>query len=116
MTIAIIRIKGNAAINSRIEETLKRLNLNHKYNCIILENPTRVDLGMIKKVKDFVSYGEIDEDTLSKLKTARGYQGEKFFRLHPPRGGIDSKMQFGVKKGVLGDNGKDINKLIVRML
>ena len=37
-----------------------------------------------------------------------------FFRLHPPRKGINSKLQY--PKGVLGDNKKDINKLIERML
>jgi hypothetical protein len=37
-----------------------------------------------------------------------------FFRLHPPRKGIDSKLQY--PKGVLGNNKKDINKLIERML
>ena len=26
-----------------------------------------------------------------------------FFRLHPPRGGIESKKHYGVGKGVLGD-------------
>jgi large subunit ribosomal protein L30 len=37
-----------------------------------------------------------------------------FFRLHPPRKGINSKLQY--PKGVLGNNKKDINKLIERML
>ena len=39
-----------------------------------------------------------------------------FFRLHPPRGGINSKKHFGKEKGILGDNGKEINKLLERML
>ena len=38
-----------------------------------------------------------------------------FFRLHPPRGGIESKKHSGVGKGVLGEN-KKINDLIRRML
>jgi len=37
-----------------------------------------------------------------------------FFRLHPPRKGIKSKLQY--PKGVLGNNKSDINKLIERML
>lgn len=37
-----------------------------------------------------------------------------FFRLHPPRKGIKSKLQY--PRGVLGNNKKDINKLIMRML
>ena len=34
-----------------------------------------------------------------------------FFRLHPPRGGIESKKHFGVGKGVLGDNKKLSSKI-----
>jgi len=36
--------------------------------------------------------------------------------IHPPRKGIESKKHFGVGKGVLGNNKKEINKLIERML
>ena len=39
-----------------------------------------------------------------------------FFRLHPPRKGIESKKHFGVGKGVLGNHKDKINKLIERML
>lgn len=56
---------------------------------------------------------KISEELLNGKKLS--YFGLKpFFRLHPPRGGIDSKIQY--PKGVLGNNGKDINKLIERML
>ncbi|KKL95423.1 hypothetical protein LCGC14_1854700, partial [marine sediment metagenome] len=37
-----------------------------------------------------------------------------FFRLHPPRKGIKSKLHF--PKGVLGDNKEKINDLVLRML
>ena len=114
--IAIIRITGQVNLSRDIAETLKRLNLRKKYSCVVLKNPTKVELGMLEKVKDFVAFGEINEDTYKKLKHERGKQGDKFFRLHPPRKGIDSKKHFGVKKGILGNNREEINKLIVRML
>ena len=37
-----------------------------------------------------------------------------WFGLHPARGGIKSKVHY--PKGVLGYHGKDINKLIMKML
>ena len=37
-----------------------------------------------------------------------------FFRLHPARGGIKSKLHY--PKGVLGNHKENINKLIERML
>ena len=118
--IAVIRIKGQVGLKKEIVETLNRLRLRRKYICVILEKPTKEQLGMIKKVKDFVAYGEIDADTYKELKEKRGKKvGGKlkpFFRLHPPRKGIESKKHFGVGKGVLGNNKEHINKLIRRML
>ncbi len=114
--IAIIRIKGQVKVRGDFTETMERLRLKKKYSCIVLEKPKKEELGMIKKIRDFVAFGEIDKDTYNELVAKRGKKGKKFFRLHPPRGGIESKKHFGVGKGVLGDNGKEINKLIRRML
>ncbi len=144
MKIAIIRIKGMVGIRKDIKETLYRLRLRKKYACVVIED-TSENLGMLKKIRDFVAFGEINDETYKELVTKRGKMqktkssasfaeassnerknagtlkgiSEKlkpFFRLHPPRGGIDSKKHFGVKKGVLGNNGKEINNLILRML
>ncbi len=114
--IALIRISGQVNLNKDIKETLERLNLRKKYHCFVINNPTDIEKGMIKKVKEFIAYGEINEETYEKLKKARGYQGERYFRLGPPRKGIDSKKPFGFKKGVLGDNKEKINELILRMI
>lgn len=114
--IAIIRIKGEVGLRREIKETLDRLRLKKKYSCIVLEKPSKSELGMLKKVKDFVAYGNIDKETFDELVKKRGKKGKKFFRLHPPRKGIESKKHFGVGKGVLGDNKEKINGLIRRML
>lgn len=116
--IAVIRIKGKVKIRKEIEETLKRLGLKKKYSCVILENPKSEESGMIEKVKNFVAFGEINQETFKKLVEAREKfsKSKKYFRLHPPRGGIESKKNFGTGKGVLGDNKNKINDLIERML
>lgn len=114
--VAIIRITGETGLRKEIVETLNRLRLKRKYSCIVLENPGKEQLGMLKKVRDFVAYGEINQETLKELKEKRGKKGKEFFRLHPPRRGIDSKKHFGYGKGVLGNNKDKINDLIRRML
>ena len=116
MKIAVIRISGMVGQKRGIAETLNRLKLKRKYSCVVFEEPTKVQLGMINKVKDFVGFGEISEETYKKLVEKRKTKIKNFFRLHPPLGGIDSKKHFGVRKGVLGNHGKEINKLIERML
>ena len=96
--------------------------------------------SLLEKVRNFVAYGEINPETLEKLidKRAVGLKGKKFdaktviaglakkgaeevgikpfFRLHPPRGGIDAKLHAGIRKGVLGNNKEAINQLVERML
>lgn len=140
--IAVIRIKGQVGLRKKVIETLNRLNIRRKYSCTIFYNPSKETQGMIKKSNDFVAYGEINKETLKLLIEKRGQlinknkkintndviknleAGKKlkelnlkpFFRLHPPRKGIEAKKHFGVGKGVLGNNKNKINDLIMRML
>ncbi len=116
--ICVIRIHGGVGLKKEIVNTLDRLRLRRKYSCIVI-NPNKEQLGMIEKLRDFVAFGEIDEATYKKLKEKRGKKGpdgklKPFFRLHPPRGGINSKLHF--PKGVLGDHKQKINELVGRML
>lgn len=137
---AIIRISGLVEIASTIEETLSRMRLRRKYSLVLLPATPMTSL-LLKKVRNFVAYGDIDNETLLSLLQKRGQLIDKkkkvdfaevakqlekkslqdlglkpFFRMHPPRGGIDARLHFGVKKGVLGDNKEKINNLIRRML
>lgn len=137
--ILVIRISGIPETDSVVEEALFRMRLRRKYSAVILKE-TKENLGALKKVRNFVAYGKVDADTLQILLEKRGVplSGKKidsakvmegidkksleqlgvkpFFRLHPPRGGIDSKIHFGRKHGVLGDNKEAINDLVRRML
>lgn len=119
--IIAIRIRGDVGLKTPARETLNRLRLRRKYSCIVLDKPTKEQMGMIEKMRNFIAYGEIDETTYKKLVEARGQKDKDgklkpFFRLHPPRRGIESKKHFGVGKGVLGNHGKEIIKLLERML
>ncbi len=138
--IAVIRIAGQVKVKPEVDNTLYRLRLRRKYACVLINPDNKGVLGMIERVKFKVAYGEIERDVLEKLLKARACKISKdekfnaeevteelmkgktleelgfkpFFRLHPPRKGIKSKLQY--PKGVLGNNKKDINKLIERML
>lgn len=116
--IAIIRIRGQINLEEKQKETLSRLRLRKKYSCVVLENPNEAQMGMIKKSRNFISYGEISEETHKKLLSARGEKDKEgnlkpFFRLHPPRGGANTKLHY--PKGILGEN-KKMDELILRML
>ena len=115
--IAIIRIRGSIGVKQEILDTLKMLNLTKKHNCVVVPN-TPVYKGMLVKCKDYITYGEIDAETEKELQEKRGKEGQKYYSLHPPKGGFERK---GIKvpfsrKGVLGYRGAKINELVQKML
>ena len=120
--IAVIRIRGSHDIRKEENDTLNMLNLRKKFTCVVVPKNNNC-LGMIKKVKDFVTFGEISEEIHNKLiekrgKKNRGDKFKKIFHLHPPRGGFERK---GIKTpyamgGALGNRKEKINDLILRML
>src|SRR5271157_3470992 len=133
--LAVVRVRGTVKVRQSIVEMLNRLKLK-RVNNLVLITATPDYVGMVKKSKDFVTYGEISEETLSKLFKSKEIEvkeadvkslmsGEKTvkdleigmpIRMHPPKHGYE-----GIKKGygeggALGNRGAEINKLIARML
>ena len=112
---AIIQVRGIINTNFEIKDTLKMLNLKTQNNCVIIPlTPTYK--GMMQKVKDFTTFGQITKETKEIL--IKTYGEQKTFRLSPPKKGYERK---GIKRpfklgGALGDRGEKINDLILRML
>ncbi len=138
--IAVIRVRGGFKIRQEFKDTLKYLRLNKKHHCVILKE-TPVYLGMIKKVRDYVTWGEISEEMLKKLIEKRGrlpgnkridpkdvekyyhaiLNGEKtdlkpVFRLSPPKKGWKGSIKKPYPEGALGPRGDKINELLKRMI
>ena len=77
MTYAVIRVRGTVNIHPDIKHTLKLLNLTKINHCILLEEKPS-NKGMIQVAKDYITWGEIDKDILSKLISSRGrLEGDK---------------------------------------
>lgn len=138
--IAVILVRGFVGVSKPIKDTLLMLHLRRKNNCVILPSTPEFK-GMIQKVKDYVTWGEIDEEVFKELVEKKGseYKGrlsdrkekykfpyfelngkkyKKYFRLNPPKKGFGRK---GIKipfkvGGGLGSRGEEINDLIQRML
>lgn len=138
---AALLVRGTIGIKKPIKDTLKMLRLNRKNHCTLIKS-SPLNLNMLKKVKDYITWGEIDDETYQELIQKRGepylgpetdsqgkikykkfftYQNKKYkryFRLNPPRKGFGRK---GIKLpfklgGALGYRGEKINELIKRML
>ena len=113
--LAVIQIRGVVNVNVKAKDTLKMLNLEKKHNCVIIQG-TPVYLGMLRRVKDIVTWGEVDAETIALLEKRR--KSGNTYMLNPPRGGFE---RGGIKKsyqqgGVLGERGSAMNELIKRMV
>ncbi len=111
MYVAVIRVRGMTKIRSEIRDTMDMLGLTKKHSMVIRKASPSV-LGMIKKTKDYTTYGFVSKDYADKFGL------DKTVNLHPPRGGFE---RGGIKKnysigGALGYRGENITVLIDKMI
>ncbi len=82
MTYAVVRVRGTVNVRGDIKDTLKMLRLNRANHCVILPPDSSTE-GMLQKVKDYVTWGELRPEMLAKLILKRG-------RLQSGKGITDS--------------------------
>ena len=136
--LAVVLVRSMIGMKPDLRRTLSLLRLNRKNHCVILRNDKKI-IGMLKKVKDYITWGEISDETLRLLIEKRGrlpgnrkVPTEKIdeivkevkegkiktikpvFRLHPPRKGWKS-LKKAYPYGALGYRGK-MDELIKRMI
>jgi large subunit ribosomal protein L30 len=69
--IAAIRVRGRTGVKGEIADTMKMLRLNRINHAVIIEeNPSYQ--GMLQKAKDYITWGEINKETLVKMISKRG--------------------------------------------
>ncbi len=138
---AVIRIRGGIGLKRPVKDTLSMLRLERVNHCVLIpKNPGNE--GMIKKVRDFVTWGEISDKTLKRMISERGKRkGDRkvakddlkkvidvvrkeglkkanmkpVIRLSPPKKGY-RPIKAAFPKGALGYRGEKINDLIERMI
>jgi large subunit ribosomal protein L30 len=139
---AVIRIRGSVNLERDIKDTLAMLRLNRKMHCVLIKENDCMK-GMLQKVRNWVTWGEIDDEILRGLIKKRGRKiGEKklteqeveevfkklkenqkipeevkpVFRLTPPSKGFKESIKQHYPAGELGYRGKEINELLKRMI
>lgn len=66
MTFVVLRLRSPVNIDKKREDTLKALRLTRVNHCTIVR-PTPEIKGMLKKVKDIVTWGDIEPEVLTTL-------------------------------------------------
>ena len=69
--IAIVQIRGTVKTHPDVKKTLELLRLKQKHACVIVDN-NEVVRGMLKKIKDYTTFGIIEEDFYVKMLDSRG--------------------------------------------
>ncbi|RAP48031.1 MAG: 50S ribosomal protein L30 [Methanosphaera sp. rholeuAM6] len=67
---AVIRIRGRTGIRKNIADTLDMLNLTRISHTVIIPD-TPSYKGMLQKAKDYITWGEVSEETFLKLFSER---------------------------------------------
>lgn len=166
---AVIRIRGQIGVPRDVERALELLRVRRKFVMSLVVGKPDVE-GLLLKAQNWITWGEIDADTLAEVLQRRGrIVGDKpltldhlkkygwnsfeelalafvsgeieriacprrgtwprkdgkvlcvpymkpFFRLHPPRGGLEDTKRSYAEGGDLGYRGPAINELILRMI
>lgn len=69
--LAIVRIRGSVNVRRGLEDTMKMLRLSSVNSCVVVsDDPSH--RGMVKKVKDYVTFGELDYETFLEMLKKRG--------------------------------------------
>lgn len=151
--VAVVRVRGTVNLRKDIKATLAMLMLTKVNHCVVIPQ-TESYHGMLQKVKDYVTWGEVELETLAELLKKRGklrggeslslkwlkthtkyssfkelasaYTRKDFhdelkfikpvLRLSPPKGGYEGIKRAYQIGGALGYRGKEINKLLKRMI
>ncbi len=70
-TLLVVRIRGGVDAQKTVEATLTMLRMERNNYATILKESSSY-IGMLRKVKDYVTWGEPDVETMKNLLEARG--------------------------------------------
>lgn len=69
--LAVVRIRGRIGIDKEREYVFKLMHLTRKNHMVLVGN-TPTNLGSIRKIKDYATWGEVSLETISLLLRRKG--------------------------------------------
>ena len=71
MTHAVIKVRSDINVKADIRHTMKLMRLTRVNHCVILPD-NEVSKGMLQKVKDYVTWGEVKPEVLARMVLLKG--------------------------------------------
>ena len=72
MLYSVVRVRGSINVKPDIKKTLQMLRLTRVNHCVLINGKNESYRGMLNKAKDYITWGEIDKETLIELIKTRG--------------------------------------------
>lgn len=69
--IAIVLVRGMIGMHPDVRKTLDLLRIKQKHVCVVIDD-NAVSRGMVQRLKDYATYGTIDEASFKEILDARG--------------------------------------------
>ncbi|MCD6522859.1 MAG: 50S ribosomal protein L30 [Candidatus Diapherotrites archaeon] len=69
--VAVIKVRSNIGVPKAVRDTMKMLNLTRVNHCVVIDDRKSYK-NMLQKAKDYITWGEITEDTFYKMLEKRG--------------------------------------------
>jgi large subunit ribosomal protein L30 len=68
--VAVVRVRGTVATEGEVEDTLGKLKLTRVNHCVVIDD-TPQNMGMVRKCCNYITWGEIDPETLAMMLSKR---------------------------------------------
>ena len=68
--LVVVLVRGMVNLSPDVKKTLELLRLHRKHVCVVIDN-NDINMGMLMKVKDYTTFGEIDESTYKSILEKR---------------------------------------------
>lgn len=114
--IAAVKVRGSIDARQKTQRTLEDLSLEDRHEVVVFEDSDSIR-GMLNIAKDYITFGEISDETVEALEERKGEELESgdTVNLAPPSGGFrDTKKQVG-QGGSLGER-EDLDELVQKMV
>ena len=108
--IAVVRIRGVRNIKPKLRKTMELLGVARPNHCVVVDASPQT-LGMVALVKDYVTYGKVDEETVFLLLSKRGEKGSKSLSSLMK----ESELKSAAKEIVGGKKVRDFADIVFRL-
>jgi large subunit ribosomal protein L30 len=68
---AVVRVRGSINVKKTIKDTMRMLKLERVNHCVLIPKNKYYD-GMLRNVKDYITWGEVENTALTEIITSRG--------------------------------------------